>query len=140
MSNVDLFREYLEEINLRFREDSPFDSGLHFFIGRQGLKGGQTVTIAFEFPENEKYVGLRIFDIATIDSPLKRDELLKLINEINLRYRIGKFMVNDRGSILVEWNVMTAIGFNPQLIVEMCLAIVGCIEDEYPKLMKLQWA
>lgn len=140
MSKADLLREYLEEIDYHFHEGSNSDFGIHFFMAQQGIKGGQTVTVVVEFPDDEKFVGLKIFDIATIDSPLKREELLKLMNDFNRRYRFGKFTIDSNGSILMEWTLMTVDSFNPKLIMELCFTMVECVEDEYPKLMKLQWA
>ena len=140
MSKADLFREFLEKINFHFREGSNSDFGIHFFMSQQGIKGGQTVTVVFVFPKNENYVNVKILDIATIDSPLKREELLKLLNEFNLRYRYGKFTVDETGNIGLEWTLTTMDSFNPELIMDFCCVMIECLQDEYPKIMKLQWA
>ena len=140
MSNVDLMRDYLDEIGYRYREGSDSDLGVNFFVSQQGIKGGQTVTIVFEFPGNEKFVSIKILDIAMIDSPLKREELLKLLNELNESYRFGRFTANDNGEVSIDWTVTTINNFDPKLIIDLCVVIVKSLEDEYPKLMKLQWA
>lgn len=140
MSNVNLLKDYLDEIGLRYRENTDSESGNSYLILQEVLKGGQTVTILFEFPENVEVVSIKIWDIATIDSPLKREELLKLLNELNWRYRFGKFSADDKGQVTMDWAVMTIDNFDCKFIVDLCGLLLRTLEEEYPKLMKLQWA
>ena len=93
----------------------------------------------FEFSQDEAFVDLSIFDIAKIEDASKREKLLELINERNMSYRFGKFFVSDDGNIVMRWSLFIKDHFDPAFLLDMAFMLVGNVEEEYPKFMKLQW-
>lgn len=140
MSCVDEFRNYLRNQDFHFEEDVTEENEV-FFRLRQSVKNGETLLIVFLFGENKSYLDINIFNIATIDSPLKRDDLLKLINDLNRMYRYPKFVVTDNGEVMAQAAVAIEDGlFSPRSAMLTSMLIIKAIETEYPKFMKLRWA
>lgn len=140
MSCVDEFRNYLRNEDFYFEEDVTEENEV-FFRLKQSVKNGETLLIVFLFGENKSYLDINIFNVATIDSPLKRDDLLKLINDLNAMYRYPKFIVNHNGEVMVQAAVAIEDGmFSPKSAVLTSMLIIKAIETEYAKFMKLRWA
>lgn len=139
MSNSDLFRDYLDERGYHYQEGTDDERGSRGFIAQQDIKGNQTLTIIFEFPEKETYVDVRIFDIAIIKDPSKREEVLELINELNLMFRFGKFFIRDSGDVVMQCSLFVKDYFDPEFVLNMAFLLIECIEEAYPRFMKIQW-
>ena len=84
MSKLDLFKEHLDEREYRYREVTDKEGVTRGFIAQHEIKDNQLLTVVFEFPEEENFVDVRIFDIAKIEDSSKRENLLELINELYL--------------------------------------------------------
>jgi hypothetical protein len=139
MKNSEILKNYLQESNIYF-EEKLGDDGSPLFIFRQSVKNGETLLIGFAFDPNQSTLDIKIFNIATIESSLKREELLKFINDLNEKYRFGKYMVNKEGQIYMSHALVTSEGFSAKDTLAICAMMVQTIEDEYPKFMKLRWA
>lgn len=110
-------------------------------IVRQNVKNAGTVAVVLTFNEDQTILDVDFYGVAHIDSPLKREELLKLVNELNCTYRFPKFAVTDGGNVVVQY---------PFLIDENCdfdhvFFIIGSVldiieTDAMGKFMKLQWS
>ena len=139
MSKLDLFKEHLDEREYRYREVTDKEGVTRGFIAQHEIKDNQLLTVVCEFPEEENFVDVRIFDIAKIEDSSKRENLLELINELNLKYRFGKFFVRDTGDVVMQWSLFIKDHFDPAFLLDMTFILVGNVGEEYPKFMKLQW-
>lgn len=139
MSKLDLFRDHLDEREYRYRELTDDEGVTRAFIAQHEIKNNQILTVVYEFSEEETFADLGIFDIAKIEDPSKREAVLDLINELNQGYRFGKFFVSDEGNVVMRWSLFIKDHFDPAVLLDMAFMLVGTIEEEYPKFMKLQW-
>lgn len=132
------FEEYLRDKDFIYEEDS-LDDGTPFVRMRQTIENGEPLLIIIGFSDG--YTEVDIFNIATIESPLKRDELLKLVNDLNLKYRYPRFMVNDEGRVSAEMSISHKDQslFDVAAPMHMAMFAVKAIIDEYSKFMKLRW-
>ena len=101
MSNVAIFRNYLEEVNLHMEEVEGED-GI-FFRTRQSFDNGGNVLVVSSFNAEEDLVDLRILGLASINDPLKKELVHKLVNQLNVDYRFAKFIEID-GEISVSYS------------------------------------
>ena len=139
MSKLDLFRDHLDEREYRYRELTDDEGVTRAFIAQHEIKNNQILTVTYEFSEEETFLDLGIFDIAKIEDPSKREAVLDLINELNQGYRFGKFFVSDEGDVVMRWSLFIKDHFDPAVLLDMAFMLVGTIEEEYPKFMKIQW-
>lgn len=141
MSCADKFRNYLNQSDIHF-EEGKLDDGGKFYRFYQSVKNGETLTFIFLFSSDDTWVDINIFNIATIESPLKRGEVLKLINSLNTTYRYPKFVVDERGEISTQTSIPIAdpMNFDADAIFLVSYFCYRAIEEEYPKFMKLRWA
>lgn len=138
MSNVGKFRNYLKEIDL-YMEEKKNENGV-FFHTRQSFDKGGTVVVVAAFNSDETLVDIRIFGIANITDPLKKESVHKLMNQLNNDYRFAKF-TEFEGEVSINYSYyLTPSAFNPAELLEQLISLLKCAEDSYPKFMKLQWA
>ena len=106
-------------------------------------KNAGNVTIILTFcNEMETTLDVDFYGIACIDNPLKRDVLLKLLNELNASKRFGKFIVSDTGRVYATASFIMEENCNDfkNVMVVMSLIIRSIEDDVIGKLMKLQWS
>ncbi|GFZ84447.1 hypothetical protein GCM10010978_25980 [Compostibacillus humi] len=137
MSNSAVFQQTLNEKNIYMERNQ--DEGGVFFRVHQSIKGGGNVLVVVFFSNNENIVDINIFNIARIDNPLKKEELHKLLNELNKQFRYAKF-IEDQGGIFAQDSIDVHDYFSPMLILDHVAMLINTVEDVYPKFMKLQWA
>ena len=110
MSNFERLKNLLSDKNVNFEE--RHDEDRTSLIVRQNIKNAGTVAVVLTFNEDQTILDVDFYGVAHIDSPLKREELLKLVNELNCTYRFPKFEVIDGGNVVVQY---------PFLIDESCV-------------------
>lgn len=139
MSIVSTFRNYLHEQQFIMEEIQDEDGGI-FFRTRQNFNNGGTVILIVSFNKSEDIVDLQSLNIANIDGPLKKESLLKLINELNSQYRYTKF-TEENGRVDCKYSLATNEKvFDPSHIFDTLVMLYNSAQDTYPKFMKLQWA
>lgn len=139
MSNIMLFKEYLQRQNI-FMEEVQEDNGGVFFRTRQGFDNGGSVVIVVSFNDRADLIDLQIFGVASIKNPLKKEAVHNLINELNVNYRFTKFMEVD-GNISAQYSYHVGEGeLDSAYLMDSLLMLLRSAEDNYPKFMKLQWA
>src|SRR5690625_5013315 len=137
MSNVQIFKNYLLD-NRYNLEELQMEDGSIAFRGTESLEGGGKIIYVIIFNKEQDIVDLRIFDIAQVTNPLKKDAVLELINELNMEYRFSKFyvldgVINKEFSFRIEDN-----NLNPELLMGYLVLLFRAAETSYPKFMKLQ--
>lgn len=137
MSKSTIFRNKLNELNI-YMEENQDEYGV-FFRTTQSIKNGGNVLIAVSFNKDETLIDLNVFNIAKIDNPLKKEELHKLINELNKNYRYTKFTEHE-GNITAQYSYDIFDDFDPSRTMNHIVLLLNTVEDAYPKFMKLQWA
>lgn len=139
MGNFAKFKQYLHDQDLHFEEDIA--DGIPFVHMREQIKNAATLLIIFDFDVNETIATMHIYNVAKIDSPLKRDELLRLVNDLNNRYRFVKYIVTDNGDVSIEYSTYVNESYDfSKLIFILFLTIKALEEEELKKFMRLQWA
>ena len=137
MSKSTIFKNLLEQNNI-YMEENRDEIGT-FFRAPQSLKSGGNVLVVVSFSNQESIVDISIFNIAQIENPLKKEELNKLINELNKDYRYAKFIESDN-SVIAQYSYDVREHFNPGLVLDHVALLLNVVDDAYPKFMKLQWA
>ncbi|GIP38419.1 hypothetical protein J31TS4_16990 [Paenibacillus sp. J31TS4] len=138
MSNVSLFRTYLQQINVHMEEVQ--DGGEVYFRTTQSFENGGSVLLVVSFNDREDLVDLNIYNIANIKNPLKKEAVHSLINELNVQYRFTKFMESE-GRISAQYSMNVVPNqLDPEQIFNKLIMLLRSAEDTYPKFMKLQWA
>lgn len=139
MGNFAKFKQYLHEQDLYFEEDIA--DGIPFVRMREQIENAATLLIIFDFDVDETIASMRIYNVAKIDSPLKRDELLRLVNDLNDRYRFVKYIVTDNGDVSIQYSTHVNESYDfSKLILILVLTVKALREEELKKFMRLQWA
>ena len=139
MSNVTIFKNYLQGQDI-YMEEVQEDNGGVFFRTRQGFDNGGSVIVVVAFNDREDLVDLQIFGVASINNPLKKENVHSLINELNKNYRFSKFMEAD-GNISAQYSFNVAQSqLDPAFLMDTLIMLLRTTEESYPKFMKLQWA
>lgn len=138
MSNVEIFRNYLQKEDLHM-EEVKGEEGI-FFRTRQSFDNGGTVMVLVNFNAEEDLVDLDVYGVATVKDPLKKEAALKLINQLNTDYRWAKFYEVD-GMVSIRYSYQLVKNeLNPGLLLDTTVSLLNSAEASYPKFMKLQWA
>lgn len=138
MNNFQALKDYLTEQNLRY-EDGWLDDGTAYCRILHRFKSGQDVTLLFVFNPNETMLDIYLIGLVKFDNPLKREEVLILLNGLNIKYRFYKFILNDDGTVNVRAALPT-LNFCPEEAVGLGVSMVVDVENEYQKFMRLRWA
>ncbi|OMD43033.1 YbjN domain-containing protein [Paenibacillus odorifer] len=138
MNSMEQFKKGLNERGVSM-EVTHSEDDLVYFRKREGLNNGGVVTIVVGFSANTN-IDVRIFDIALITNPLKKEAVLNLINELNVTYRYAKFALSDDGGVFVGYSMMDQDTDITDYLFAMLSMLLEAVSDEYPKFMKLQWS
>ena len=142
MSKFDRLKALLRDNDMHFEEDCASD-GSPYVLFRQSMEnaGILTILIALQNEELNKVV-VRIYNIAKISSPLKRDELLRIINKLNKDYDYFKFFAEDNGAVSAGYDAKIDSNYDFEdllrLVATACKVVIE--EDAVKQFMKLQWA
>ena len=138
MSMVDRFRNFLVSKDLYANEGS-FDNGEVYFTWEQTMENGGRVLLVANFSPDENFVDLKVLGIAKITNPLKRENFLSLINELNSDYRFTKFY-EANGEISATYSMYINDDHTPEEIIDTLIMIYRSCTDNYPKFMRLVWS
>lgn len=141
MGNCSKFVQYLRDnINLCV-DEKVLDDGTKFVSFEQDIDNAGSVQIVVDFGKKENSASVRIYDIAKIESPLKQDELLRLINELNVSYKFFKFAVEEDGNVYMGYDVKISDSYDFQELVTIVLSMYGILAEKcIRKFKKLQWS
>ena len=138
MENFSRFKDLLNTTGIKFEEGR---NGDHKFVKIQQLINS-TVLIVFyvDFVSDETIVDLFVYGVSKIDNPLKRSEMLKLVNEMNLKYRYVKYVISDNGDLVIQYTVDIDENYNFRNLLKVIIFIVKALEEDVIKrFMMLQW-
>ena len=139
MSNFERLKNLLSDKNVNFEE--RHDEDRTSLIVRQNIKNAGTVAVVLTFNEDQTILDVDFYGVAHIDSPLKREELLKLVNELNCTYRFPKFEVTDGGNVVVQYPFLIDENCDFDHVFFIIGSVLNIIEtDAMGKFMRLQWS
>lgn len=138
MSIVSSFRDFLIKESFHMEEIKEKD-GVIYFKSEQTIDNGGSVTLLIVFNSDESVVDINAFNIAKINNPLKRDNFLDLINELNLDYRFPKFY-ETQGTVSATYSMTISPNFSPNTIFDAAVMVYQASAASFPKFMKLVWS
>ncbi len=143
MRNDERFIQFLQDKEIFF-EEKKGPKGERLITARQQIDGAGVLCIVFSFDSfdsNESVLHMLILGIAKIESPMKREELLRLVNDLNRSYGFIKYLVSDNGDVTISYDVSVTNSFNYEQIIEILRFVVTTLEErDMKKFMRLQWA
>lgn len=99
----------------------------------------QTVELAYISTDDDNDVAVRCFRIAQVPQN-KMENVRKVLNELNNKYRYVKFVVDDEQDVNCEYDLPIATEAVGACCTEMCIRMVQIIDEAYPEIMKALWA
>ncbi|WP_214835641.1 hypothetical protein [Exiguobacterium sp. s36] len=140
MSNVEAFRDHINELEV-FMEEVKLENGDTGFRMQETIKGGGNVLFGIIFNADETIVDINVWGLADITNPMKKEDLLYLLNTLNQDYRFARFIENE-GQVSVNYYsyIIDDGYFNPGKVIQHYVLLLNCLENVYPKFMRLQWA
>jgi hypothetical protein len=121
-------------------EEIQNDDGSIFFRGRQSIENGGTALLIASFNTDQTVVDLNIFNIVTINDPLKKEYLHKLLNELNCQFRYTKF-TESNGEVVAQYSYrVQPNNLDPEDLIDNLVMLFKTVEQSHPKFMKLQWS
>lgn len=138
METYELFERHLNQIELNM--EKVVEEDCVFFRTHQTTDNGANVIIVISFYPEKNYADIEIYNIAKLANPLKEEKYLELINELNLSYRFGKFILNQDNvqlSYSLSFDNYQEVSSE---ILDFAISLLRTVNDVYPKFMKLQWA
>ena len=135
--NINSFKNHLQSENFYMEENKNSD-GSSFFSTEQRTENGANIRIVVAFSNEYPSVDIYAFNIAEVKDPLKKESVLKLLNNLNLNYRYTKFTIDDNDSITLSSALdFTETNFDPSLILRHIFMIYNGANDEFKSFMKL---
>lgn len=136
--NAQEFRSFLQSrnINLEFMEESDGSTTLQI---RETLKSGARIRILVVFNKNNSLVSIYGGDFITGINPGKKDYMYEAVNELNSKYTYLKFVMGN-DSLMAQSFALFDNNFKSEVVMDMILAMLDIIEEEYPRLMRIIWS
>ena len=102
---------------------------------------GNTNLLALLFIDEEVVIDQICTRIITLDIPSKRNEVLKVINEINFKYKTIKIYLDSEDNVDLTIDYLSnKQNFSAELLFEVLIHMTKIVETNYSKFMKIQWA
>ena len=140
MEDYQLFEEFLNEEDIFFKS-GEFPSGDPYFRIPQKIKNGTLVEAIVVFEEiNVKVIFIKI---ASVETPEKEMEMLKLFNDLNRSYKFFTFYLDSSNDITFEGNLPADLRdgeFQPKELMAYIISAIKSLEEAYPQIMKIVWA
>lgn len=134
-------KNYFDEQNFYY-EEKELEDGQKFFSIKESIPNSETLEIIFAFDEDETHLQILVYNIATISSINKREELYQLLNKVNGEIKFWKFSTNDEGRVLAEYTTMvdSNADYN-KLMFPLRMLVYLMTEKNFQKpFMRLLWS
>ena len=141
VDNYEVFKNFLNDNNVHFTEDS-LERGDRFFRIPQKIKSGGVVDVLVIF--SERNIKVLIFGIATINDEQKKIACYKLFNDLAAQYSFFKFYLRSNGDVNVEGDAILGLveggEFQSKALMGFLVAGVNLVQDTYKDIMQIQWS
>lgn len=133
-------KRFFDRHNFYYQEDVT-DEGRKFFRLQQRIAGSETLGIVLVFDEKETVLDIIVFNIATVSDHGKYEELLKIINELNAKYKFWKFIASKDGEVRAEYNLVVESELSCKAVILPIELLVCCMSEDglHKSLKRLQW-
>lgn len=136
-TKANLFNEHLVDIDMRKGFNVAEDEQCIVFQTEPNISGSKCeilIAISDAYDVDVLYTFARLSNVA------KRDNIIRLLNEINNTYKM-KYALGDNGNIVAGFEYLSTVdAFNPEILLNYIVARFKHIEEEtYPKIMKAMW-
>ena len=129
--------EYLDDQNMHYKANEEKNV---IEMGISGLDNIKSVKILLIFEENERMVGLRVYNVCDFPED-KADALYRVCSQMNHKFRWMKFYVDETDwSITAENDAIISEGTAGDELLELSARAAGIVDEAYPNFMKAIWA
>lgn len=106
-----------------------------------GYSGDHVSNLTIHFISSDELndVAIRVFNLCKVPEG-KRTAVLEAMNDIHLRLRYAKFVMDKEGSVRIEMDIPQTVENLGEVALELCSRIVNIADDTYPELMKVLWS
>lgn len=136
-NNVQIFMDYLERENLN--ADKVDGDDLCMVVLPAQIESGPTARIMCFFANDDSpFVFVEAWGYVKIDNPMKKEYMLEKLNDLNRRYDIVKFLLSEKGDVIVRMTYQFE-SFDPDKLMGVVFFVYNVLKDEYKGFMKLIW-
>ncbi len=128
MNNFYAFKKFLEERDLPFMEDTLNDEKV--ILISETTKKGFALRVFIQFTNDDRLVGLYVFNFAILLDRTDKDALLDILNELNCKYSYFKFAIDQNDEIVISNNQTYLENFSPELLFSVLLDCFLVIDEE----------
>lgn len=126
MRNIDKLENCLKSEGIRYDREILKDTGDPIISFRQTIESS-SILVTFSFNPGDTWLEINCFGIAHFDNPLKRENLLELINDLNSTSRFACYYLTSRGDLQTYYTM--AIGREGVFSPEAALGVTASIID-----------
>ena len=136
--NAEIFRTYLLANGFEFDFEER-DSGSTVFNLNQKLDNGVNIRVFGSFNKDNTMVSLYGLDFIPSIPPDKKGKICEVLNDLNDKYTFFKYVLSDNQ---IEVQVFNSFdnNFKSEIVMDLLIAIMRNVEEEYPNLMRAIWA
>lgn len=103
------------------------------------VENGAPYRIHFLSNDEDNDVSMRVFSLVKVEEE-KRDSVIQVLNELNVKYRYTKFVCDKDGDVNVEYDYPIT-GSNPaESAEEMVIRFAHIVSEAFPQIMRAVWA
>ncbi len=131
------FDNYLREHELTF-EKLDVEGGVVAYTFNYTISGNN---VAFFLFINDPVIILLHSRLMKLNNPAKREKMLYLLNQLNSKYNLSKYVLTDDDDIdfTVPFIAMED-DFNPEVVMAVTSSILSDLEEDYAKIMRVNWS
>lgn len=141
MSHRNSFERYAQNKDVAY-DTVDLENGKIGFKFYQSIENGPRLLLGVIFNSDDTIVDLTIYNIAKLTNPLKKENYLHLVNELNDNYRYTKFVVTEELEVNATYSMILPTNnydFSSDIF-DSLIMILQTVEDSFPKFMRLQWS
>ena len=135
------FNEFVKENKITCFNDQEIDNEVHPVVYRSFMEvSGQNLPTMVVL-DDSIYAMVQVRVAAGVVKEANKAAVLAHLNQLNEKYKVFKYYVNENGDIAIESCVPTTDdGFTPGIIHAVIDVILKHLTEEYPQIMKVVWA
>lgn len=132
------FMSECDSAGLKYRDSRDLDDGNSLVVCGINGRNNARYDIVFIFDKDGHSVQLRVFGLVSFPGE-KADAMLKVANEMNVRYRWLKFCVNDM-KVNVHGDAIISEENSGKICMELLVRTASIVDGAYPDFMRTLWS
>ncbi len=135
------FNEFLSESKITCFNSQEIDNEMHAVLYRSFMEvSGQNLPTMVVL-DDSIYAMVQVRVAVGVVKDANKNCVMEHINELNRKYKVFKYYINDNGDIVIESCIpATDDGFVPGLVHAVIDIVLKHLTEEYPKIMKVVWS